>query len=101
MWDGKAGPHLTVIMKLSKEEVLKIAELAKLELKPPEVEKFRGQLSDVLSYIGKLKELDTSKVKPTSQVTGLKNVFRKDSKIDSSRYIKSKKGKYFETEVVL
>ncbi len=64
--------------KLSKEEVLRIAKLANLELTKEEVVKFQKQLSDVLGYVEILKEVDTSKVKPTSQVTGLENVFRED-----------------------
>lgn len=86
-------------MKLSKEEVRKIANLAKLVLSEKEEEKFQTQLSGVLSYIDKLNEVDTSKVKPTSQVTGLENVFKQDN-VDSSRYVDRSSGKYFETNAV-
>jgi len=65
-------------LKLTRKQVLHIAKLANLKLTKKEVEKFRGQLADILGYIRVLNELDTKKVKPTSQVTGLKNVFRKD-----------------------
>ena len=64
--------------KLTKEQVRHIAQLANLQLKDKEVTKFQKQLSDVLGYIDVLNELDTSKVKPTAQVTGLQNVFRED-----------------------
>ncbi len=86
-------------MKLSKEEVRKIAALAKLTLSEQEEKKFQTQLSDVLSYIDKLNEVDTSKVKPTSQVTGLENVFKQDS-VDPSRYVDRSRGKYLETNAV-
>jgi len=65
-------------MKLSKEEVLKIAKLSRLELTEAEVEKFSGQLSDVLEYVEKLNEIKTDDVPETSQVTGLENVYRAD-----------------------
>ena len=65
-------------MKLSKEEVETVARLARLAISEEEKELFSRQLSDILTYIGKLKELDTSKVKPTSHVLDLHNVLRDD-----------------------
>jgi aspartyl-tRNA(Asn)/glutamyl-tRNA(Gln) amidotransferase subunit C len=55
-------------MKISREEVLRVAELAHLELSEAEVEKFRNQLDSILTYIDKLKELDVSTVDPMTQV---------------------------------
>lgn len=55
-------------MKISREDVLRVAELAHLELTPEEVETYRGQLDEILDYIGKLNELDTSNVEPMAQV---------------------------------
>lgn len=55
-------------MKISREDVLKVATLANLELTDAEVEKYRGQLDDILNYIDKLNEIDTSNVEPMSQV---------------------------------
>jgi len=63
---------------ISKEQVQHIANLANLSLTQEEIEKFQKQLGDVLEYIEILNELDTEKVEPTFQVTGLKNVFRDD-----------------------
>lgn len=63
---------------LSKEEVLHIAKLARLELKHEEVEKFRTQLSGILAYVEKLQKVDTKNVEPIAQIMGLKNVFRDD-----------------------
>ncbi len=65
-------------MKLKKEEIKHIADLARLELNEAELEKYGSQLSDVLSYIDQLKEVDVTDTEPTAQVTGLKNVLRED-----------------------
>jgi aspartyl-tRNA(Asn)/glutamyl-tRNA(Gln) amidotransferase subunit C len=51
-------------MKISREDVLKVAALANLELTDAEVETYRGQLDDILTYIDKLNEIDTSNVAP-------------------------------------
>lgn len=55
-------------MKISREDVLRVAELAQLELTPAEVELYRGQLDEILTYVDKLNELDTSRVEPMAQV---------------------------------
>ena len=69
--------------KLTKNEVLHIAKLGKLELSVSEVEKFSDQLSDILKYVEQLNEVDTKGVEPTAQVTGLSNVMAED-KIERS-----------------
>jgi len=66
------------ISNLTKDEVKHVAKLAKLSLTPQEVKKFQKQLSEVLDYVDVLKKLDTKDIEPTSQVTGLENVFRSD-----------------------
>ena len=55
-------------MKISREDVLRVAELAHLELSPEEIDTYRGQLDEILSYIGKLEKLDVSNVEPMAQV---------------------------------
>ena len=55
-------------MKISREDVLYVAELAHLELTEPEVDLYRGQLDSILTYIEKLKELDVENVEPMAQV---------------------------------
>jgi aspartyl-tRNA(Asn)/glutamyl-tRNA(Gln) amidotransferase subunit C len=55
-------------MKISREDVLKVAALANLELTEAEVETYRGQLDDILTYIDKLNEIDTSLVEPMAQI---------------------------------
>jgi len=65
-------------MNLSKSEVIKIAKLARLSLTAAEISKFQKELSDILNFIEQLKTIDTANVKPTSQITGLENIERKD-----------------------
>ena len=55
-------------MKISRDDVLRVAELAHLELSPEEVETYRGQLDEILTYIAKLEELDVGSVEPMAQV---------------------------------
>jgi len=65
-------------MRLSREEVVHVAELAKLGLTEEDVERFREQLSDILEHIETLSELDTTGVTAMAHVTGLENVMRDD-----------------------
>ena len=55
-------------MKISREDVERVAELAYLDLGEAEMEMYRAQLDEILEYIGKLNELDTSSVEPMAQV---------------------------------
>jgi aspartyl-tRNA(Asn)/glutamyl-tRNA(Gln) amidotransferase subunit C len=55
-------------MKLSREEVLRVAELAHLELTDAEAETYRGQLDSILEYIETLNRVDVSGVEPMAQV---------------------------------
>jgi aspartyl-tRNA(Asn)/glutamyl-tRNA(Gln) amidotransferase subunit C len=61
-----------------KIDINHVAKLANLQLNPQEKEKFEKQLSETLTYVGKLSEIDTKGVETTSQVTGLENVIRTD-----------------------
>lgn len=63
---------------LTREEVTKLAQLARIELKPQEVEKFQKDLSTVLEYVEELKKVDVAGLEEVSQVTGLVNVQRED-----------------------
>lgn len=63
---------------LSKEDVLHIAQLANLPISDDNIETYRKQLSETISYVENLDELDTSNVEPTSHSTNLKNVFFQD-----------------------
>jgi aspartyl-tRNA(Asn)/glutamyl-tRNA(Gln) amidotransferase subunit C len=55
-----------------------IARLARLKLTEEEREVFSEQMSDIITYMEKLNELDTSGVEPTAHVLNIKNVFRED-----------------------
>jgi len=55
-------------VKITREDVLRVAELAYLDLSEAELETYRAQIDEILEYIGKLNELDTSKVDPMAQV---------------------------------
>jgi aspartyl-tRNA(Asn)/glutamyl-tRNA(Gln) amidotransferase subunit C len=65
-------------VKLSREQVMDIADLAKLDLTEEEIEKFADQLSAVLDYAGRLSQLDTDAIPPTASVLPLHNVMRDD-----------------------
>jgi aspartyl-tRNA(Asn)/glutamyl-tRNA(Gln) amidotransferase subunit C len=67
---------------LTREDVLKLAWLARLQLTDEEVENFRKEISSVLGYVKQLDDVDVTGLEPTSQVTGLKNVMRTDEVID-------------------
>lgn len=64
---------------LTKAQVEHIAKLARLTLTPAEAEKMAKELSSILSYVEKLKEVPTDDVLPTAQVTGLETVLRADT----------------------
>jgi aspartyl-tRNA(Asn)/glutamyl-tRNA(Gln) amidotransferase subunit C len=55
-------------VKISREDVLRVADLAYLELSESELETYRKQIDEILEYIGKLNELDTTNVEPMAQV---------------------------------
>jgi aspartyl-tRNA(Asn)/glutamyl-tRNA(Gln) amidotransferase subunit C len=65
-------------MALTREEVLHVANLARLSLEPAEVELFTRQLNDILAYVEKLQELDTTGVTPMAHVVPVFNAFRED-----------------------
>ncbi len=55
-------------MKISRDDVVRVADLAYLELSEAELETYRKQIDEILEYIGKLNELDTANVEPMAQV---------------------------------
>lgn len=65
-------------MSLSKEDVLKVAKLARINLTEEETELYQQQLSVILEYVEQLQKVNTQGIEETAQVTGLENVFRKD-----------------------
>ena len=65
-------------MAVTKKDVEKIAELARLKFSEEELENFTPQMNEILSYMDKLNELDTENVKPLSHPVEQSNVFRDD-----------------------
>ena len=65
-------------MKITLEDVEKVAKLARLEVSPAEKEAFAKQLSQILTHVEKLREYDTKGIEPTAAVLGRVNVFRED-----------------------
>ena len=63
-------------MALTREEVLKIANLSKLTFEEQEIEKFQIELNDILGYIDMLNEVDTSKIEPLVYINEAVNNFR-------------------------
>jgi aspartyl-tRNA(Asn)/glutamyl-tRNA(Gln) amidotransferase subunit C len=68
-------------MKLSHEEVLHIARLARLGLTETEVNQLREQLSNILENFEVLQQVDTTDVPPTAQAIPLQNVMRQDDEV--------------------
>lgn len=74
--DGSA--ILGVMAKLTRDDVLKLAQLARISLSDDEIEEFSEELSAILQYVEQLSDVDVSDLRPTNQVTGLTNVMRDD-----------------------
>jgi len=55
-------------VKITREDVLRVADLAYLDLTDAELQTYRAQIDEILEYVGKLNELDTANVEPMAQV---------------------------------
>lgn len=93
-------------MKLSKDQVKKVAKLANIPVSAEEEELYGEQLSAILDYIELLNKVDTSRVEPTFNVIPQKNVMREDvsgeslSQEDALRNAKNTKHGQFVTKGV-
>lgn len=65
-------------MSIDEKQILRIAELARLDLTEREKEEYARQLSDILAYVEKIGEMNTADVSPTDHIVELNNVFRED-----------------------
>jgi aspartyl-tRNA(Asn)/glutamyl-tRNA(Gln) amidotransferase subunit C len=65
-------------LKITRKEVEHVAHLARLDFSEQEKEKFTSQLNDILLYIDKLNEVDTTDVEPVTHAIAQKNAFRED-----------------------
>jgi aspartyl-tRNA(Asn)/glutamyl-tRNA(Gln) amidotransferase subunit C len=63
---------------LTKDEIIHLAQLSGLSLTDSQIEKYKTQLEETISYIENLNELQTEKVSPTSHTTSLTNVYFND-----------------------
>lgn len=66
------------MVQLTREDVLKLAKLARIRLTEAEVAKYQNEIGSILGYVEQLQKLDLSDTEPTTQVTGLTNVMRPD-----------------------
>jgi aspartyl-tRNA(Asn)/glutamyl-tRNA(Gln) amidotransferase subunit C len=67
---------------LTRDDVIKLANLARIDLADSEIDSFIKDLSSILDYVEQLSSVDLSGLQPTNQVTGLSNVWRDDQLID-------------------
>lgn len=65
-------------MKITRQEVEKVARLARLELTEAEKDAFTGQMDAILAYVDTLNSLDTDGIVPTSHAVPMENAFRED-----------------------
>ncbi len=70
------------MVKLTKQDVIKLAQLAKLQLTDDEIDTYSEELSAILGYVEQLGNASTEGLTPTAQVTGLMNVTRPDELVD-------------------
>jgi aspartyl-tRNA(Asn)/glutamyl-tRNA(Gln) amidotransferase subunit C len=68
--------------KLSRDDILKLAQLSRLQLSDDEVGQFEEEIGAILKYVEQLQTVDLDGLEPTYQVTGLKDVTRPDEIVD-------------------
>ncbi len=99
--------NIKSMIKITKDEVKKVAHLARLELNEDEINKHAEQLEKILEYIKQLEKIDTYDVPCTTRAIEVINVFRKDEKknYDSTEELldlgPSKEEKYFKVPKIL
>ena len=70
-------------MKITSDDIKYVAKLARLTFQDDEIEAFTTQMADIIGYVDKLNELETTGVKPMEHVIPMHNVLRADEKGDS------------------
>ena len=95
---------------ISKEQTKHIAKLARIELNKKEIEKYQGELSKILDYIEKLKEVNVEGIQPMSHPVEIKNVMREDKRKQEEEgkigeklleMMPDKKNRYLKTKGIL
>jgi len=66
----------------TREDVLRLARLARIDLDESEIERFTGEFAAILKYVEQLQNVDVSGLEPTVQVNGLSNVMRTDKEVE-------------------
>jgi aspartyl-tRNA(Asn)/glutamyl-tRNA(Gln) amidotransferase subunit C len=69
---------------VTKDDVLKIAKLARLQIHESELEKFTGQMNQILEFVNRLNQLDTTGIVPTSHAIEITNAFREDEVVENN-----------------
>ena len=93
--------------RINKEEVKKVAQLARLELNMNEINNHAEQLEKILDYIRQLEKIDTDNVPCTTRAIEVINVFRKDEKKNYDRTEEllelgpSREDKYFKVPKIM
>ncbi len=80
---NKWKSYIKGMVKITKEEVKKVAHLARLELNENEINSHADQLEKILEYIKQLEKIDTNDIPCTTRAIEVINVFRKDQKRNS------------------
>ncbi|MBU0993616.1 MAG: Asp-tRNA(Asn)/Glu-tRNA(Gln) amidotransferase subunit GatC [Proteobacteria bacterium] len=70
-------------MKITKDEIIHVANLARLELNEDVIDKFCNQVGQILDYVDTLNQIDTKNVSLTSHASSSTNAFREDIEIES------------------
>ena len=71
-------------MKITKEDVIYVADLARIDLSDDDIDVFADQIGDILDYVDQLKKVPTEGVAPTSHAISLTNAFREDDVSDAA-----------------
>lgn len=69
--------------EITKEQIAKIAQLARLEVSDSEAEALVGDLAEIVNYVAKLSDISTVGVSATTHINNSHNIFREDIKRDS------------------
>ncbi len=77
---------------VSKERILELARLARLDVQDAEVARLQTELSSIIEYVDSLSRIDTSEADPMSHMHGIHNVWREDrlqQTLNTERYLKN------------
>ncbi|MDP2938102.1 MAG: Asp-tRNA(Asn)/Glu-tRNA(Gln) amidotransferase subunit GatC [Candidatus Omnitrophota bacterium] len=94
-------------MAITKDTVKYVAHLARIDLKPKELEKLSQQLQEILGFIDKLKRVDIKEIAPTSHILPINNVLRDDKpgeSLSSDKALENvpqRQGKFFSVPKVI